>query len=208
MTSSSCAGAIRFPPLTPSSDNLDEAQLVQYNYLANITKAVYKNTIVTEDADGSLQGPFNMLLYTPTVAQPWVNLQLAVAGLLVPSEAECAVLGVLSVTKATYGIHAHKILAEKAGLTASQVVGMLAGDCSSRVTPRQKAVYEVAVKLARTRGPLDMPSFKAAEAVLGQAGIIGAVRQSAAFMYASMMLNAGDVYVIKGLHQLPVAESL
>ncbi|KAF7912024.1 uncharacterized protein EAE98_011781 [Botrytis deweyae] len=199
MTSSSCTGAIRFPPLTPSSDNLDEAQLVQYNYLANITKAVYKNTIVTEDADGSLQGPFNMLLYTPTVAQPWVNLQLAVAGLLVPSEAECAVLGVLSVTKATYGIHAHEILAEKAGLTASQVVGMLAGDCPSRVTPRQKAVYEVAVKLARTRGPLDMPSFKAAEAVLGQAGILGAVQQSAAFMYASMMLNAGDVCLPSGV---------
>ncbi|TGO41217.1 hypothetical protein BHYA_0025g00690 [Botrytis hyacinthi] len=191
MKSSSCAGAIRFPPLTPSSDNLDEDQLVQYNYLANITKAVYKNTIVTEDADGSLQGPFNMLLL------PWVNLQLA--GLLVSSEAECAVLGVLSVTKATYGIYAHKILAEKAGLTASQVAAMLAGDCPSSVTPRQKAVYEVAVKLAQTRGPLDMPSFKAAEAVLGQAGILGAIQQSAAFMYASMMLNAGDVCLPPGV---------
>ncbi|THV44336.1 hypothetical protein BGAL_0669g00010 [Botrytis galanthina] len=167
---------IRFPPLTPSSDNLDEAQLVQYNYLANITKAVYKNTIVTEDADGSLQGPFNMLL-----------------------EAECAVLGVLSVTKATYGIYAHKILAEKAGLTASQVAVMLAGDCPSSVTSRQKAVYEVAAKLARTRGPLDMSSFKAAEAVLGQAGILGAIQQSAAFMYASMMLNAGDVCLPSGV---------
>ncbi|KAF5867686.1 putative carboxymuconolactone decarboxylase protein [Botrytis fragariae] len=199
MTSPSCTGAIRFPPLTPSSDNLDEAQLVQYNYLANITKAVYKNTIVTEDADGSLQGPFNMLLYTPTVVQPWVNLQLAVAGLLVPSEAECAVLGILSVTKATYGIYAHKILAEKAGLTASQVGAMLAGDCPSSVTPRQKAIYEVAVKLARTRGPLDMPSFTTAEAVLGQAGILGAIQQSAAFMYASMMLNAGDVCLPAGV---------
>ncbi|KAF7951878.1 hypothetical protein EAE96_007175 [Botrytis aclada] len=134
-----------------------------------------------------------MLLYTPTIAQPWVNLQLAVAGLLVPSEAECAVLGVLSVTKARYGIYAHKILAEKAGLTASQAAAMLAGDCPSSVTPRQKAVYEVAVKLAHTRGPLDMLSFKTAEAVLGQAGILGAIQQSAALMYASMMLNAGDV---------------
>ncbi|TGO14829.1 hypothetical protein BTUL_0048g00700 [Botrytis tulipae] len=176
MKSSPCTGAIRFLPLTPSSDNLDEAQLFQYNYLANTTKAVYKNTTVTEDADGSLQGPFNMLLYTPTIVQPWVNLQLAVAGLLVPSEAECAVLGVLSVTKATYGIYAHKILAEKAGLTASQVAGILAGDCPSSVTPSQKAVYEVAVKLAQTRGPLNMPSFKAAEAVLGQAGILGAIQ--------------------------------
>ncbi|KAF7895911.1 hypothetical protein EAF00_005926 [Botryotinia globosa] len=119
--------------------------------------------------------------------------------MLVPSEAECAVLGVLSVTKATYGIYAHKILAEKAGLTASQVAGMLAGDCPSSVTPRQKAVYEVAVKLAQTRGPSNMPSFKAAEAVLGQAGILGAIQPSAAFTYASMMLNAGDVCLPSGV---------
>ncbi|KAF7860818.1 hypothetical protein EAF04_008336 [Stromatinia cepivora] len=193
MSSSHCTGATRFPPLTPGNDNLDAAQLVQYNYLASITKAVYGTTIVTEDPDGSLQGPFNMLLYTPTVAQPWVNLQLAVAGLLVSSEAESAVLGVLSVTKVKYGIYAHTILAERAGLTAAQVKDMLAGHCPSSVTARQKAVYEIAVKLAKTRGPLDTASFKEAEAVLGQAGVLGAIQQSAAFMYASMMLNAGDV---------------
>ncbi|KAJ8061326.1 hypothetical protein OCU04_010389 [Sclerotinia nivalis] len=62
MSSSHCTGTTRFPPLTPGNDNLDAAQLVQYNYLANITKAVYGTTIVTEDPDGSLQGPFNMLL--------------------------------------------------------------------------------------------------------------------------------------------------
>ncbi|TGO83894.1 hypothetical protein BPOR_0578g00030 [Botrytis porri] len=191
MSSSSCTGAVRFPPLTPSSDKLDEAQLVQYNYLANITKSVYKNTMVTEDADGSLQGPFNILLL--------VNLQLAVAGLLVTSEVECVVLGVLSVTKATYEIYAYRILADKAGLSASQVEEMLAGDCPSCVTARQKAVCEDAVKLAQTRGPLDMQSFKAAEDVLGREGTMGAVQQSAAFMYASIMLNAGDVGLLAGV---------
>jgi hypothetical protein len=57
-----CTGATRFPPLSPSNGNLDAAQLVQYDYLANITKVVYGNTIITEDPDGSLQGPFNVLL--------------------------------------------------------------------------------------------------------------------------------------------------
>ncbi|ESZ91058.1 hypothetical protein SBOR_8552 [Sclerotinia borealis F-4128] len=199
MASSSCNGDKRFPPLTPVDDNLDAAQLVQYNYLADITKVVYGTTIVTENPDGSLQGPFNMLLYTPTVAQPWVNLQLAVAGLLVSSEAEVAVLGVLSVTKATYGIYAHTILAEKAGLTAAQVKALLVGRCPPSVTKRQEAIYHVAVKLTQTRGPLDIASFKAAEAVLGQAGVLGAVQQSAAFMYASMMLNAGDVCLPSGV---------
>ncbi|KAJ8061325.1 hypothetical protein OCU04_010388 [Sclerotinia nivalis] len=76
---------------------------------------------------------------------------------------------------------------------------MLGGHCPLSVTARQKAVYEIAVKLAKTRGPLDTASFKAAEAVLGQAGILGAIQQSAAFMYASMMLNAGDVCLPSGV---------
>lgn len=133
------------------------------------------------------------------MTQAWANLHLAVAGLLDSSEAECAVLGVLSVTKPTYGIYAHTILAEKAGLTAEQVASMIAGTCPSSITERQKAIYQLAVKLAEMRGPLDMASFEAAEAVLGKDGVAGAVHQSAAFMYAAMMLNAGDVCLPSGI---------
>ncbi|KAI9644465.1 hypothetical protein NHQ30_006486 [Ciborinia camelliae] len=156
--------------------SLKSSRPILYNYLANITKKVYDTTLVTEDADGSLQGPFNLLLYTPTVTQPWVNLHLTVAGLLVPSEAESAVLGDLSIAKVRYGIYAHTILAEKAGLNPAQITAILAGECSSCVIARQEAVYQVAVKLAQTRGLLDTESFNAVEAVLGKAGVLGAIQ--------------------------------
>lgn len=52
----------RFPALTPANGNLDTAHLTQYEFLVDITKKVYGNTIITQDADGSLQGPFNMIL--------------------------------------------------------------------------------------------------------------------------------------------------
>lgn len=57
-----CTGSTRFPPLSPSNNNLDAAQLVQYEFLINTTKKIYGDTIITEGADGSLQGPFNQLL--------------------------------------------------------------------------------------------------------------------------------------------------
>jgi len=52
----------RFPALTPANDNLDATQSIEYDLTFEITNKVYGNTIVTHDADGSLRGPFNMLL--------------------------------------------------------------------------------------------------------------------------------------------------
>jgi hypothetical protein len=57
-----CTGTTGFPPLSPANGNLDAAQLVQYDYLVNVAKKVYGNTIIIEGPDGSLQGPFNVLL--------------------------------------------------------------------------------------------------------------------------------------------------
>jgi 4-carboxymuconolactone decarboxylase len=121
-----------------------------------------------------------------------------VAKLLIPIEAESAVLGVLSVTNAAFGIYAHTILAEKAGYTPEQVKSMLAGTCPSDITARQGAIYKLAIKLAQTRGPLDSESYDEAFSVLGHAGITGAINQAAAFMFVSLLLNAGDVQMPAG----------
>ena len=72
-----CTRAARFPPLTPANENLDAAQLVQYDYLVNVTTKVYGNTFITKDADGSLHGPFNVLLlvifFQSTLAIPFAK---------------------------------------------------------------------------------------------------------------------------------------
>ncbi|KAH6662528.1 hypothetical protein B0J14DRAFT_495980 [Halenospora varia] len=189
----------RFPALTPAKGNLDAAQVVKYDYLVNITQKVYGNTIITKDPDGSLQGPFGQLLYTPTLVELWVNLQLAVAGNLPASENEAAVLGVLSVNKATYGIYAHTILAQKSGYTAPQVEAMLAGVTPFDITERQAAIHKLAIKMVQLKGPLDTVSFNDALSVLGQVGIEIAIHQTAAFMYAALMLNVGDVCLPSGV---------
>ncbi|PQE08973.1 Carboxymuconolactone decarboxylase-like protein [Rutstroemia sp. NJR-2017a WRK4] len=189
----------RFPPLTPANENLNEAQGAQYEYLTDMTKKVYGNKIITQDPEGALQGPLNILLYTPTLVQPWVSLQLATAGLHPATEAEAAVLGVLSVTHASYGIYAHSILAEKAGYSSEQVKEMLEGRCPADVGAREAAVYKLAAKLAQTRGPLDGESYDEALKVLGREGVLGAVQQAAAFMHASILMNAGDVGIPYGV---------
>ncbi|PQE23622.1 Carboxymuconolactone decarboxylase-like protein [Rutstroemia sp. NJR-2017a BVV2] len=179
--------------------DLNETQLTTYNYLLAGTRAVYSGVIITEDANGSLHGPFGLLMHTPKIAENWINLQLGVTSLLTPTESEAAVLGVLSVTKAAYGIYAHAILAERAGYTAAQVKAMLAGTCPSGITKRQAACWTLAVKLAQTRGPLDSVSFQEASDVLGTESVAAAIHQAAAFMYTSIMLNAGDVGLPAGV---------
>ncbi|PQE19182.1 hypothetical protein CJF30_00007518 [Rutstroemia sp. NJR-2017a BBW] len=188
----------RFPHLTPTSD-LNETQLTTYNYLLAGTRAVYSGVIVTEAADGSLHGPFGLLMHTPSIASNWINLQLSISSLLTPPESEAAVLGVLSITQAAYGVYAHAILAEKAGYTAAQVQAMLSGTCPSDITSRQAACWSLGVKLAQTRGPLDEVAFRGARDVLGTETLAAVIHQVGAFVYTSVMLNAGDVGLPDGV---------
>jgi len=125
--------------------------------------------------------------------ESWINIQLAVAKRLPPIENEAAVLGVLSVNKATYGIYAHTILAQKAGYTELQVKNMLNGVTPLDITERQATIYELAIKMVQLKGPLDSASFDAAVSVLGLVDLESVVQQTAAFMYAALMLNVGDV---------------
>jgi hypothetical protein len=57
---------------------------------------------------------------------------------------------------------------------------------------RQFATYKLGVKLAQTRGPLDKASFQEAFSMLGRSSVACAIQQIAAFMYAAIMLHAGD----------------
>lgn len=96
-------------------------------------------------------------------------------------------------------MYLHTILAEKAGLTATQVNSMLAGKCPTTLTARQAAAYKLAVKIAALKGPLDLASFKDAEAVLGTIGVEGVTQQTATSMLAIVMLNVGDICVPAGV---------
>ncbi|PQE04239.1 peptidase cysteine serine trypsin protein [Rutstroemia sp. NJR-2017a BVV2] len=197
----------RFPPLTPANKNLNGAQGAQYEYLADMTKktrTAHSKVPSTSSCDHSLlrqtQAPNanTFTSYTPTIVQPWVSLQLATAGLHPATEAEAAAMGVLSVTHAKYGIYAHSILAEKAGYSSVQVKEMLEGRCPADIGAREAAVYKLAVKLAQTRGPLDGESYDDALEVLGREGVLGVVQKAAAFMHASILMNAGNVGLPKG----------
>jgi hypothetical protein len=134
--------------------------------------------------------------YTPTIVQAWTNQQLSVVGLLTPIENKAAVLGILSINKATYEIYAHTILARKARFTLAQVEAMLEG---TRPEGIPVAIYNLGVKLAQMRGLLDTASHNAAFAVLGREGIASTIQQAAAFMYSALMLNAGDVCLPEGV---------
>lgn len=125
-------------------------------------------------------------------------MNVGVAQNLPASENEACVLGILSVITAPFAVYLHTILAEKAGFTATQVNGMLAGRCPTTVTARQAAAYKLAVRIASLKGPLDSASFNAALSVLGREGVEGVTQQTATSMLAIIMLNVGDICVPAG----------
>jgi hypothetical protein len=76
---------------------------------------------------------------------------------------------------------------------------MLEGTCLLGIPVRQAAIYNLGVKLAQMREPLDTVSYNAASAVLGRDGVAATIQQAAAFMYSAVMLNAGDVCLPEGV---------
>jgi hypothetical protein len=76
---------------------------------------------------------------------------------------------------------------------------MLAGVTPLDITKRQATIYELAIKMAQLKGPLDSTSFGSAVSVLGLVDIESVIQQTAAFMYAALLLNVGDVRLPSGV---------
>ncbi|KAG9238231.1 AhpD-like protein [Amylocarpus encephaloides] len=181
----------RFPPVTPSI--LTPEQKPLYELMDNVTKATYGTTIKLKSSDGALLGPFNPMLYTPTLITPWLQLQANIGALAVARDREIAILACLSQSPAPYGVYAHTIIAKKAGFTEDQVEAMLVARTPRGLGRREAMVWEFSLELTQMKGPMEKDTYKRAEKVLERDGIAALIHTVGAFMYTSVLLNAADV---------------
>jgi AhpD family alkylhydroperoxidase len=108
-------------------------------------------------------------------------------------ERELVILAVLSQTQPAYALYAHARIAEKAGLSASQISDAKSGKLPDGLTKRERATYASARALAALRGPLPGGEFERAETVLGKDGTAAVMHLVGQFLYSSLLLNAADV---------------
>ena len=112
-----------------------------------------------------------------------------------PRSRELASLAVTAVFDAPFIQYAHSQVGLKVGLSQEQVTSAISGRTPDGLTDTEVVVYELALKLARARGPLDKESWEVAESKLGREGAARVGHVVAWFMYNCTLLNLGAVEV-------------
>ena len=147
--------------------------------------------------DGSLIGPYGVLLHHPEVARPFQALVRAIQTIpglsLYGREVAIAVAG--SRSHAAYEQYAHQIIAtQRAGITADELREIHTGRCPDSLTDEGKAAFELATALGRP-GVLDQAVYDRVIGVLGKDGVAAVVHFTGFYSYVGVLLNGFDVKV-------------
>ncbi len=120
------------------------------------------------DADGRLEGPFNLMLINPAVGNALQSLGSAIrfSTALTARQRELAILEVAAFTRSDFEWYAHERLGRRAGLTEDEIAAVHNGVEAAGLDPGERAVRELSRQILAT-GDLDDPSFQQGAAVLG-----------------------------------------
>lgn len=180
--------------------SMTEEQRTLHNSLSHSIKSRYDDSEQSPQfflEDGSLIGPYGVLLHHPEVARQFQTLVRAlqtVPGLsLYGREVVIAVAG--SRSQAAYEQYAHRIIAtQRAGITAAELNDIHAWKCPDTLTDEGKAAFELAMALGKP-GVLDQVVYERAIGVLGKDGVAAVIHYTGFYSYVGVLLNGFDVQV-------------
>lgn len=115
--------------------------------------------------------------------------------LLTASERELAILAVGAHTGSVYELYAHSIVAQKTGLSETQVKAAAEGKVPEGLTETEKAVFELSDRLVSGKGPLPDDVHEAASRLMGRDRVLVLIQLVAVYSYVCLILNAGAVGV-------------
>jgi len=158
------------------------------------TKFLYK------DSNGAFIGPFAPLLYTPNIIHPYFETIKAIGNIpgLPPTARELVILGVGSVYKSVYELYAHERVASGTDLTEAQIADAKNGKVPGGLNDNLVAAYEIALKLAKTPGPLPREDWDRIEKAFGREGALAVTHYVGIYAYTCILLNATDIPVPEG----------
>ncbi|WP_214108328.1 carboxymuconolactone decarboxylase family protein [Acrocarpospora catenulata] len=154
----------RLPRLTPA--DLDEAQHAVYQAIAGGDRAKGVQHFPLTAADGSLHGPFGIMLHAPGVGLALQALGAAVrfGADLTPRIREIAILQTAHATGSTFEWWAHERVGRAAGLTGPELTALSLGAFHSPDPAENAAATFVATLL--TSATVTDAEFAAASQVL------------------------------------------
>ena len=192
---------MRLKPIAPKSYTNEQKQLADSMEAVLATKL---KGFVAHDRDGALVGPFNAMLHFPQYgAAAWAYTVLLGKDSSLPKTAhEVAILVTGSRFNTRYELYAHELVAADAGLSASKISTLAAGQRPPDLTDEEGVAYDVATRLA-TGGQLPESTYQAALKLFGDKGTAELIYLIAGYAQISVLLNAYDISVPGREEHLP-----
>jgi 4-carboxymuconolactone decarboxylase len=153
---------------------------------------------VTDD-DGRLLGPFNAMLYSPSVGSPLQELGAAVrfrTG-FTARERELATLVVAARRRSDFEWYAHERIGRRAGITDDELTALRSGRQPPLADARERVVYEVARALT-DEGDLADALYAEAAATLGRPVLVELVTLVGYYAALALQLRVFRVGVPPG----------
>jgi 4-carboxymuconolactone decarboxylase len=183
----------RLPNLTP--DDLDDAQKRLHENLTSGLRAKAPRKFPLENPDGSLNGPFNALLYNATIGEQVQQLGnlLRFESKLPGQLREVAILTVAQHWRSNYEWFAHVVFAEREGVDAAAIAEIKEPEDNADWATAHRLVSEF---LNTTR--VSDETYKAAIEKFGEPATVELVTLAGYYCMISAILNVFEVPVPDG----------
>lgn len=114
-----------------------------------------------------------------------------------PRARELVILAVMAVIDCPFVLYAHTRIAMKLGLSEEQVALACKGKLPTGLAEEETIIYETALQLTRSRGPLDEETWQRAERALGREKVARLAHVVGVYQYSSTIINLGAIPVPK-----------
>jgi 4-carboxymuconolactone decarboxylase len=166
---------MRLPVL--SSEEMTSEQVVLYREILGGPRGQGPRAVLLASGAGGLAGPFNAMLYAPSVGHALQELGTAIRFRteLAPRVREMAILVVAQAWDSAYVRESHELLGRDAGLADAEIEALGAGADPGFADKQEQVAYSV-VRALTGPGPksadLDDQEYDTAVAVLGERALV------------------------------------
>jgi len=159
-----------------SSEDMTADQVDLYREILSGPRGQGPRAIQLADGTGGLAGPFNAMLYAPSVGHALQELGAAIRfrTKLAPRIREMAILVVAQAWDSGYEQASHEPIGREAGLTEPEIEALRSGADPAFADNTERVAHTVTRALAGPRGPADLDDreYAAAIAALGEEGLV------------------------------------
>ena len=193
--------------MTASTEHLGgNLPLLEPQALSTEQKELYDRIVATwgafgesahfevETEGGRLIGPFNPMLYSPTISSRLLDLMDTEGSGTSLSERvrEVTILSVGAVWKSYYEIYAHTAAARKAGLSQNEIAMLVAGDLPDDLSDQEKIAQRYARQLSKAHH-VDANLYRSAVDAFGERGVVDLTYLIGTYHITCSLLNSFDI---------------